>query len=186
MFSPRKVTGPVTKGERTAEEQLVPLVYGELRRLAAGYLRRERPGHTLQPTALIHEAYIRLVGQRANWQNRAHFLGIAAKQMDRVLKDYARGHNAAKRGGAAVRVPLDWSGGEEGFGTKPEANATGLSVHEALERLAHGHPREAQVAKLRHLDGCTEAETAEILGCSVRTIRNDWVFARAWLKDELR
>ena len=188
MFSSAQVDRlltKVTKGDRTAQEQLVPLVYGELRRLAAGYLRRERPGHTLQPTALVHEAYIRLVGQRANWQNRAHFLGIAAEQMKRVLKDYARRHNAAKRGGADKKVPLDSSGAERALRIKPEMNTTALSVNKALERLHQTYPRRAEVAQLRHFGGYTEDEIAEILGLAVETVRRDWTFAKAFLKAEL-
>jgi RNA polymerase sigma-70 factor (ECF subfamily) len=188
MFSSGQVThllAKVAQGDRVAEEELIPLIYGELRRCARAYLRRYPPGHTLQPTAVVHEAYIRLVGQRAPWRNRAHFLGVAADQMDRVLKDYARRRFAAKRGRGGEKVTLDSTGGEEKFGHRPEASATALSVHEALERLAQGHPRQARVARLRYLAGCTEREIAENLELSEEQIRRDWTFAKAWLKGVL-
>jgi RNA polymerase sigma factor (TIGR02999 family) len=188
MFSSDQATQlltEMTKGNHAAEEQLVPLVYDELRRIAARYMRRERPDHTLQPTALVHEAYLRLVGQQADWRNRAHFLGIAADQMNRVLKDYGRGRKAAKRGGANKKVPMDCPGVEGKLAIGPKLTATVLSIREALERLAQKHPRQTRVARLRVFSGCTEDEIGEILGLSVEQIRRDWRFAKAWLKAEL-
>jgi RNA polymerase sigma factor (TIGR02999 family) len=175
----------MTRGDLAAGEQLVPLVYHELRRLAAHYMRRERPDHTLQPTALVHEAYIRLAGQQADWRNRAHFLGIAAQQMSRVLKDYARKHHAAKRGGAGGKISIDSPDFRESGPSRSDPNTTALSVQEALERLAKEHPRQAEVARLRYFAGSTENEIAEVLKLSADTIRNDWRFAKAWLKAEL-
>ena len=188
MFSSDRTTSLLTQmthGDQSAGEQLVPQVYRELRRLAAHYMRRERPDHTLQPTALVHEAYIRLAGQQADWRNRAHFLGIAAQQMSRVLKDYARKHHAAKRGGADRKISIDSPAFKEPNPSRSDPNTTALSVQAALERLAQEHPRQAEVARLRYFADCTEHEIAEVLKLSVDTIRNDWRFAKAWLKAEL-
>jgi RNA polymerase sigma-70 factor (ECF subfamily) len=179
----------ITKGNHAVEEQLVPLVYAELRGIAARYMRRERPDHTLQPTALVNEAYLRLVGQQVDWRNRAHFLGIAADQMNRVLKDYGRRHKAAKRGGADKKVGMDAPGVGTKSKTGPKMTATVLLMREALERLAHKHPRQGRVAWLKFYCDCTEEEIGEIQGfskgLSVETIRRDWRFAKAWLKAEL-
>jgi RNA polymerase sigma factor (TIGR02999 family) len=188
MFSSDQATQlltEMTKGNHAVEEQLVPLVYDELRRIAARYMRRERPDHTLQPTALVHEAYLRLVGQQADWRNRAHFLGVAADQMNRVLKDYGRRHKAAKRGGANKKVGMDSPGVEIKLNTGPKMTATVLSIREALERLAYKHPRQGRVAWLRFYCDCTEDEIGEVMDLSVEQIRRDWRFAKAWLKAEL-
>ena len=152
-------------------------VYGELRRLAASYLRRERPDHTLQPTALVHEAFMRLVEQRqVDWSNRAQFMGLAAVMMRRILVNHARDRVAGKRGGRAERVPLTLAG--EAIGP-PEVNL--LDLHAALNRLSESDSRKAQIVELKFFGGLTTEEIAEALGISVATVERDWKFARAWL-----
>ena len=155
----------------------MPLVYEELRRRAAAYLRRERADHTLQPTALVHEAYLRLVGQRrVVWQNRAHFFGIAAQMMRRILIDYAKGQHRGKRFGAAVRVPLD---DRVGAVSPPECDL--LLLDQALDELTAIDPRQARVVELRYFGGLTESEVAEVLAISQATIKRDWRIAKGWL-----
>jgi RNA polymerase sigma-70 factor, ECF subfamily len=169
------------RGERAALDELMPLVYEELRRLAANYLRRERADHTLEPTALVNEAYLLLVGQRsARWQNRAQFVGVAANMMRRILVSYARAHNAAKRGGLHFTVSL---GEADRFGERPDVDL--LAVHEALERLAAIDPQQARVVELKFFGGLTIDETAEVLGVSHTTVEGNWKMARAWLRREL-
>ena len=158
-------------------DRLLPIVYGELRRLAASYLRRERPGHTLQPTALVHEAYVRLIDQRQiDWSNRAQFIGVAAVMMRRILVNHARDRIADKRGGGAEHVPLTLAG--EGIGA-PEVNL--LDLHEALNDLSDSDPRKGRIVELKFFGGLTTEEIAETLGVSVATVERDWKFARAWL-----
>lgn len=158
-------------------DRLLPIVYAELRRLAASYLRRERPGHTLQPTALVHEAYVRLIDQRQiDWSNRAQFMGLAAVMMRRILVNHARDRVADKRGGGAEHVPLTLAG--EGIGTF-EVNI--LDLHDALTDLGESDPRKAQIVELKFFGGLTTEEIAETLGVSVATVERDWKFARAWL-----
>jgi RNA polymerase sigma-70 factor (ECF subfamily) len=158
-------------------DRLLPIVYGELRRLAANYLRRERPGHTLQPTALVHEAYVRLIDQRQiDWTNRAQFVGLAAVMMRRILVNHARDRIAAKRGGGAEHVPLTLAG--EGIGA-PEVNL--LDLHEALNDLAESDPRMGRIVELKFFGGLTTEEIAETLEISVATVERNWRFARAWL-----
>jgi len=170
------------RGNQDALNQLVPLVYGELRRLAARYLGAERPGHTLQPTALVHEAYLRLVGQdRAEWKDRAQFMRVAAELMRRILVDYARARAAAKRGGNAVRMEIEGYDLEIGGPQFEEI----LAVDEALGRLAELDRRQSQVVELRYFAGLTEDETAEALGIAPRTVRREWRAAAAWLHSEL-
>lgn len=165
-------------GDQRAREQMLPLVYDELRRLAAGYLRRERPGHTLQPTALVHEAYMRLVDQRrVDWSNRAQFIGLAAVMMRRILVNHARDRVAGKRGGSAERVPMTLAG--EHIGT-PEIDV--LDLHEALERLAAHDARKSQIVELKFFGGLTIDEIAETLGLSCATVEREWKFTRAWLR----
>ena len=170
------------RGDKDALGRLIPLVYGELRRLAGHYLQAERMGHTLQPTALVHEAYLRLVEQdRADWRNRAQFLGVAAQLMRRILVDYARARETAKRAGPAVGMDtVNLEGGMDG--TQAEEI---LAVDEALDRLTALDPRQAQVVELRYFAGLTIEETAEALGISVQTVKRDWVMAAAWLRSEL-
>jgi RNA polymerase sigma factor (TIGR02999 family) len=159
----------------------MPLVYAELRRLARSYLQRERESHTLQPTALVHEAYLRLVDQtRVTWENRAHFFGVAAQLMRRILVDHARARDAVKRGGSAVKLSL-----EEGH-FRPEASEGDLlALDEALERLGATDARMSRVVEMRFFGGLSEAETAEVLGISDRTVRRDWQMAKLWLYREL-
>jgi RNA polymerase sigma-70 factor (ECF subfamily) len=183
--SPGEVTvllAELKRGDKDALGKLVPLVYGELRRLAGHYMRAERVGHTLQPTAVVHEAYLRLVGEDwAEWQNRAQFVGVAARQMRRILVDYARQHVAAKRGGTPVKLDLDALAGSFGSGKSDEI----LAVDEAIARLGEMDPQQAQVVELRYFGGMTVEETAELLGISPRTVKRDWAMALAWLRAEL-
>jgi len=171
-----------SNGDPAALEVLLPAVYDELRRIAAAELRRERPGHTLQPTALAHEAFLRLVNQRdVTWQNRAHFLGVAAQAMRRILADHARRRRAEKRGGDAVRVSMDES-------DLPAVSAPVLAdeLDTALEDLARLEPRHARIVELRFFGGLTIEETALVVGVSPATVKRDWMLARAWLHRELR
>jgi RNA polymerase sigma-70 factor (ECF subfamily) len=166
-----------TAGDEQARERMLPLVYDELRRLAAGYLRRERLGHTLQPTALVHEAYVRLIDQRqVDWSNRAQFIGLAAVMMRRVLVNYARDRGAGKRGGGAHPVPLTMVG--EGAGERP---IDILALHDALDRLAETDPRKSQIVELKFFGGLTMDEIAAAIGVSRATVEREWKFARAWL-----
>jgi RNA polymerase sigma factor (TIGR02999 family) len=160
-----------------APDHLLPIVYQELRRLAAGFLRRERPGHTLQPTALVHEAYVRLLDQRkVDWSNRAQFMGLAAVMMRRILVNHARDRAAGKRGGGAEHVPLTLAG--EGIGA---AEVNVLDLHEALDRLAESDPRKARIVELKFFGGLTTEEIADTERISAATVERDWKFARAWL-----
>ena len=164
-------------GDDRARERMLPLVYDELRRLAAGYLRRERPGHTLQPTALVHEAYVRLIDQRqVDWSNRAQFVGLAAVMMRRILVNHARDRVADKRGAGAEHVPLTVAG--EPMGT-PELDL--LDLHDALERLAALDTRKSQIVELKFFGGLTIEEIAEAVQVSRATVEREWKFARAWL-----
>lgn len=160
-----------------APEWTLPIVYAELRRLAAGYLRRERPGHTLQPTALVHEAYVRLLDQRRlDWSNRAQFIGLAAVMMRRILVNHARDRIADKRGGGVEHVPLTLAG--EGIGA---AEVNLLDLHDALSRLSEVDARKGQIVELKFFGGLTTEEIAETLRVSTATVERDWKFARAWL-----
>lgn len=168
-------------GDPEALDRLTPLVYEELRRQATRYLRRERPGHTLQTTALIHEAYLRLVdAQDVEWQNRAHFFAIAANLMRRVLVDHARRRGADKRGGSQIRVPLD-----EAAAVADETDIDLLAIDEALNRLAAIDEQQARVVELRFFSGLSVEETAAALGVSTTTVKRDWRVARAWLRREI-
>jgi RNA polymerase sigma factor (TIGR02999 family) len=164
-----------------ATSRLAELLYPELRRLAGALMRRERPDHTLQPTALVGEAFLRLVDQdQVTWQDRAHFLGVAARVMRQVLVDHARKRRTDKRGGGTPRVTFDDA---LGHGAGDEGSV--LDLHRALEKLAEFDPRGARVAELRLFGGLTVVETAEVTGVSERTARNDWAVARLWLAREL-
>ncbi len=168
-------------GDQAALEELMPLVYDELRKVAARHLRRQRPGHTLQTTALVNEAYLRLIdSSRVQWQNRAHFFAVSATLMRRILVDFARERQNLKRGGAAERVSLD-----EALVVAPERSADLLALDEALNRLAALNPRQAQVVELRYFGGLSEEEAAEALKVSLRTVQRDWNLARLWLYREL-
>jgi RNA polymerase sigma-70 factor (ECF subfamily) len=171
----------VQSGDRAALDTLMPVVYAELRRIAAGFLRNERREHTLQPTALVNEAYLRLAGQSGlHWKSRAHFVGIAAHMMRQVLVDHARRRRAAKRDGALVRVSLD---------DEAEAEAADgfdlLALDDALRALAERDARLGRLVELRYFGGLSIAETAEVLGVGTATVEREWRMARAWLRREL-
>jgi RNA polymerase sigma-70 factor, ECF subfamily len=169
------------QGDQAALEALMPLVYDELRKVAARHLRGQRAEHTLQTTALVNEAYLRLIdASQVQWQNRAHFFAVAAHFMRRILVDFARSRNYQKRGGGAQAVDLD-----EAIIVAPERGADLLALDEALTRLQALNARQAQVVELRYFGGLSEEETAEALKVSVRTVRRDWNFARVWLHREL-
>jgi RNA polymerase sigma factor (TIGR02999 family) len=169
-------------GDQAALEKLTPLVYAELHRLAKGYMLRERPGHTLQTTALINEAYMRLIDwKNVRWQSRAHFLGVAAQVMRRILVDFARSRHYAKRGGKARQVSLD-----EAITIHEDRSAELIALDDALKSLAKIDPRKSHVVELRFFGGLSAEETAEALKVSQRTVEREWRLARAWLYRELR
>lgn len=175
------ITGPVR--DKAALDALLPAAYAELRALASRYLRSERPGHTLQPTALVHEAYMRLSEQRqVDWRDRAQFFGIAAQMMRRILLNYAEAKNAAKRGGELTRVTLDES---VGGGVGETADVDLVALDEALTSLARIDARQARVVELRFFAGISIEETAEVLGISPATVKREWSMAKAWLRREL-
>lgn len=170
------------EGDQDALDRLMPLVYGELRRRAASLLRNERPGHTLQATALIHEAYLKLIDQNSvNWQNRSHFFALASQAMRRILVDHARSRHREKRGGAAKNLPIDDAMQIAG----PQRHVDLVALDEALNKLAAFDPRQVRVVELRYFTGLTNDETAAILGISNATVRSDWSMAKAWLRQEL-
>ena len=171
-----------SEGDSSALDQLAPLVYQELRRLARHYMGQERPGHTLQATALVNEAYVRLVGAESlEIQNRGHFYAVASQQMRRILVDYARANNAARRGGGAVKVDLD-----KAIISAERKSVDVVSLDDALKELEKLDPRAAQVIELRYFGGYTDKEVVEALGVSLATVRRDWEFARSWLFDQMR
>jgi RNA polymerase sigma factor (TIGR02999 family) len=184
MLAPHEVTCLLVdwrEGDQTALERLLPLVYDELHRMAARYMRGERPGHSLQTSALVNEAYLRLADyKQMQWQDRAHFFAVAAQAMRRILIDFARARQNLKRGGRAERVSLD-----EALVVTPEGGADLLALDEALGRLAALNPRQARVVELRYFGGLREEEVAEVLGTAPRTVRHDWSLARTWLYREL-
>ena len=168
-------------GDRHAGEQLFADVYTELRALAARYLHRERKSHTLQPTALVHEAYLKLVGQtRVDWQGRAHFLAIAAQAMRQILVDHARRHRAAKRGGNRHRIALD-----DNLVIESNRDVDLLALEDALTKLTKLDPRQAQMIELRFFGGLSIAEVAKVMGISKRSVEREWTMVRAWLRREL-
>ena len=170
-----------SKGDKEALDKLVPLVYDELRRQAARYLRHERPGHTLQTTALIHEAYLRLIDQKnVHWQNRAHFFGIAAQMMRRILIDHARTKKRTKRGGSDVRISFS-----EAVLKTPGQDLDFVALDEALDRLAAIDEQQSRIVELRFFSGLTVEETAEVLSISTATVKRDWSMAKAWLHREI-
>jgi len=185
MPPPRSVTallGDWSRGSDSALNELLPLIYSELRRMAARQLRDERAGHTLQPTALVHEVYLRLIGQRhVSWEDRAHFLGVAARVMRRILVDHARRHGAQKRGDGAQRVPID-AAREVAAGNKDLI----LPLDRALDRLESIDPDLSRIVELRAFAGLTIDETAKFLNVSPSTAKRDWRTAKAWLGRELR
>ena len=168
-------------GEHTAFEKLVPIVYDELRRLARAFMRRQNPGHTLQTTALVNEAYLRLVdSDKVNWQSRTHFFAISAQLMRRILVDAARRKQSQKRGGDRLQVTLD-----ERFDIPLENETDMVALDDALKRLAAFSPRQSRIVELRYFGGLTEEQVAETMEISSRTVRRDWSLARAWLYREL-
>ena len=168
-------------GRSEALDLLLPAIYGELKQLAGNYLRRERRDHTLQATALVHEAFLKLVDQRdVRWQNRAHFFGIAAQMMRRILVDHARAHAASKRGSGARPLSLD-----EALVVAPASNVDLLALDEALTRLGALDPQQSRVVELRFFGGLTMDETAKVLDISPATVGREWTLAKAWLYAEL-
>ena len=183
--SPQEVTQLLlawNEGEQTALDKLIPLVYAELRRVAHRYMGRERLGHSLQTTALVNEAYLRLIDARnVRWQNRAHFFAVAARAMRQIVVDYARSQQSQKRGGGLLRIELD-----EAAIVSPAESKEIVDLHEALERLAILDSRKAQVVELKYFGGLNYDEMAEVLKISRVTVRRDWEFARLWLYTELK
>jgi len=169
-------------GNREALDKLLPLVYQELRRLADRYLRRERSDHTLQATALVHEAYLKLIDQRnVHWQNRAHFFGVAAQAMRRILVDHARSHQSAKRGSGGLKLSID-----EGLEVSEEQPAADMvALDDALNALAEIDPQKSRIVELRFFGGLSIEETAEVLGIGTATVIRQWRMAKAWLYNEV-
>src|SRR4029077_2671865 len=182
--SPHRVTQLLAEwsdGDNAALVELTPLVYEELRRLAHHFMEGQRPDHTLQTTALVDEAYLRMADQtKPSWQNRAHFFAVAARAMRQILVNYARSKRAQKRGGGALKVELD-----EAAIVSPEQSQAIVDLHEALERLGTLDSRKARVVELKYFGGLNHDEIAEVMKISAVTVRRDWVFAKAWLYDEL-
>jgi RNA polymerase sigma factor (TIGR02999 family) len=167
-------------GDQRAADELLPLVYGELHRLARSYMRRERPDHTLQATALINEAYLRLAHEDTDWNGREHFLGIAANTMRRVLVDYARAHKAEQRGGGLQKVEL-----KEELVVSPEKLEEVMWLDGALSRLENHSARQARIVELRYFGGLSDEQVASTMGISPRSVRRDWTLARLWLFRQL-
>jgi RNA polymerase sigma factor (TIGR02999 family) len=182
--SPGEITvllAEMKRGNREALPKLIPLLYDELRRLAGSFLREERPGHTLQPTALVHEAYLKLAGQHAGFENRAQFMALAAQAMRRILVDYARQRVAAKRGGGVALVDLEVATA----GATVQQSEELLAVDEALEKLASIDAQQARVVEMRYFGGLTVEETAAALSIAPRTVKREWAMAKAWLRVEI-
>ncbi len=182
--SPQEVTQLLidwSNGDRNAFEKLLPLVYGELRRLAVRHLARERHDHTLQSTAVVHEAYLRLVDQnRVQWKNRAQFFGVASQMIRRILVDHARSHQAAKRGSGAIKLSLD-----EAVAVPGGKDLDLVALDDALKSLADVDEQQARIVELRFFGGLSVEETAEVVGVSPATVKRDWAMAKAWLYREL-
>jgi RNA polymerase sigma factor (TIGR02999 family) len=183
-LAPRNLTQLLVQwrnGDRSALDEMTPVVYDELRRLARHFLAAERSDHTLQPTALVHEAYLRLVDQHAvDWRNRAHFLAMAATMMRRILINYAEAHKAAKREGSVEMVTLD-----EAFGMHTDPRVDLLHLNTTLDRLGELDAQQARVVELRYFGGLTVEETAEVLGVSAATVKREWSTARLWLMQQM-
>lgn len=169
-------------GDQAARDQLLGIVYDELRRQAARYLRRERPDHTLQPTALVHEAYLQLIDQsRVSWENRAHFFGAAARLMRRVLVDHARAHQAEKRGSGEEKLALD-----EAIAVPENKDLNILALNDALEELARLDEQQSRIVELRYFGGLSIEETATITGVSPATVKREWAMAKVWLHNQIK
>lgn len=176
-----RILQELSQGNREAQEQLMPLVYDELRRLASAYMRRERPDHTLQATALVHEAYLRLVDQtQIDWRGRAHFFSIAARLMRQILVDHARERNAKKRGGGMTKLALD-----DAVSFPAESEIDLVALDDALKTLASFDQQQSQIVELRFFGGLTIEETSEVLAVSPSTIKREWGLAKAWLRREV-
>lgn len=170
-----------SNGDAAALDKLIPVVYQELRRMADQYLRREDLSHSLQPTALVHEAYLRLIDQtKVEWQNRAHFFGVAAQMMRRILIDHAKTKHRLKRGGTAIKVSLD-----ENVNISQERAAELIALDDALQELAQMDERKSRIVELRYFGGLSVDETAQVLGISDKTVMRDWNLAKAWLYQQL-
>jgi RNA polymerase sigma factor (TIGR02999 family) len=183
MSSPVPVTVLLQRwsdGNKEALDQLIPVVYGQLRKLAAYSLKSERPGHTLRATDLVHEAYLKLIGSEVPWQNRAHFYAVAAKMLRNILVDHAKTKHRGKRGGGAEKVPLD-----EALVVSPEASSEVVNLDEALKRLAVNDERKSQVVELMFFGGMTHEEIAAVLNTSPKTVQRELRVAKAWLHREL-
>jgi RNA polymerase sigma factor (TIGR02999 family) len=168
-------------GDANAFDELAPIIYDELRKLARSHLRRERPGHTLQSTALVHEAWLRMIDQQSvSWQNRSHFYGIAARMIRRILVDYARAKQTKKRGEAAPKIAFNEAAGAAGG-----EDLDLVALDDALKALAEIDPRQSRIVELRYFAGLSIEDTAEVLGISPATVKRDWTVARAWLRREL-
>jgi RNA polymerase sigma factor (TIGR02999 family) len=181
--SPKDVTqllADLNRGDQDALAKLIPLVYDELRALADSCMRRERSGHTLQPTALVHEAFLRLVDEKLHLQNRAHFFGVAAQAMRQILVEHARARHALKRGGEAQKLALD-----EALDQPEEREVDLIALDDALNDLARFDPQQARIVELRYFAGLTIEETAQLLGISPATVKREWNLARAWLHREI-
>ena len=178
-----RILGELNQGDGSATERLLPLVYDELRALAGGYFARQQAGHTLQPTALVHEAYVKLAGGEGQWENRAHFMAVAAKAMRQILMNHARDKAAAKRGGGAAKITI-----VEAMipATEEPRQLDLIALDEALTKLAAVSERQATVTELRFFGGLTIADTAHVVGVSTTTVEDDWHMARAWLGRELQ
>lgn len=171
----------LSDGKRDVVDELLPMIYDELKRIAASYLRRERSDHTLQPTALVNEAYMKMVDiTQVSWQNKAHFVGVAANQMRRILVDHARKHNAEKRGGDFQIMTLN-----EEIDASDEQHADLIALDDALTELAKMDPTKAKIVELRYFGGLTTDETAEVLGVSSITVKRHWKMTKAWLYGQL-
>lgn len=171
----------ISGGNRAIVDDLMPLLYKELKRIAAAHLRRERPGHTIQPTALVNEAYLKLIDQReANWQNRAHFFGVASQVMRRILIDYAKGRARRKRGGGAYQTTFD-----EALAVSEDRASELMDIDEALRKLEALDPRQVKIVEMRFFAGLSVEETAEAMGISEPTVKREWAMAKAWLYREL-
>lgn len=176
-----QLIGDLASGDQTAAERLFPLLYDAFHQLAARYMQGERSGHTLSPTALVHEAYMKMVDQkRVDWKGKTHFFAVGAQAMRRILVDHARSHQRAKRGGGRQRIELD-----ENVALSPQRDEDLIAVDEVLNKLVQVDARQAAIVELRFFGGLSVAEVAEVLGVSKRTVENEWTMVRAWLRREL-